>query len=287
MNTNQATEANTIAEIAQEATDRSEMIYADTSTDGSLAVHQTVYRDQAGAERVDHSTHEHTLREPHRPRGTSQVRNVESLIALAEILKDREYGSAVAFSDLDRRRITMINNFIGGWGDHRIEYETTPTPEWAAWNAHDDRWMNQAAFAEMLQDLRHTIIDPDAADIVQIARSFTATKTAQFEGGVRLQSGDVQFSYVEDTKASSGGVVEIPETITLNLNLFRDSRSASEVTLEFRYDATPDGLRLGYRIAQKEQLIEDAWDELVDQAKVGLPCQVIDGPAPAPVNALD
>lgn len=287
MNTNpnhgQTTEANALAQIAQDATERSEMIYADTSADGSLAVHQTVHRDRDGAEQVDQSTHEYTLPAPYRQRGTTQVTNVESLIQLENRLAT---ASSTSFSDLERRKITTVLNY-DGWGDHRISYSTQYTPEFNDWLTHDGQWMRQGDFAELLQDLRHTIVSPPAAEIVQIARTFSATRTSTFESGVRLQSGDVQFSYVEDTKAQSGGTVEVPEEINLWIKPFRDSREAEEVTLEFRYNANNDGLRLGYRIARKTELLERAWAALVEQASTGLTSIILDGPAPDIVKHMD
>lgn len=282
------TEAKAVADLALDTTDRAQTIIAGTTDHGeALTISQTVRRSMDGSETVERRTNEYTLAAPFRPRGTTNVRSVDSLIKIADMFAEEQPGRQVAFNYLDQRSITVIHNYLGGWGDHRAVYVTEPTPEWAAWQELDGRMMNQTTFAELLQDLRHTIVEPDAADIVQIARTFTATKKAHFESGVRLESGDVQFSFAEETQAKAGprgGTVEIPETITLNLPLFRDSFTTSKVTLEFRYDASPDGLKLGYRIERKAALIETAWAELVDQAKDGLKCEVLDGPAPASVD---
>ena len=274
------TENDTIAELAIQTAERAQIITPEIDGDGfmSLKVRQTVTQD---GEEVHHHTHEGMLDMPFRPRGTTQVTNVESLIQL----ENRKATTAtMSFSDLKQRKITTVLNY-DGWRDDRIEYGTEFTPEFKTWANANGKMMSQVEFAEMLQDLRHTIIDPQAAEVVQIARTFTATKTANFESGVRIQSGDVQFSFVENTKAQSSGTVEIPETITLFLPIFRDSRTAVEVQLDFRYDVSDRGLRLGYRILQEEALLENAWGELVEQARAGLQSMVLDGPAPTRVTA--
>lgn len=280
------TENRVVADLALDTTDRAHTVWAEADDVGNLVAHQTVHRAGYGTEHVDVRTHEALLAAPHRQRGLTNVTSVDSFTRLTNRLGDE---NTVVFADLQRRSLTSVLNYEGGWGDHRIAYSTLPSPEWEKWTAADGKWMNQRAFAELLQDLRHTITDPDAADIVQIARTFTATKSARFESGVRLQSGDVQFSYVEETRAKSGpsgGTVEVPEEITLTLPIFRDSDVPSVVDLEFRYDASEDGLKLGYRILRRDEVVEAAWNGLVTRAREAVVASVVDGPAPDPVSPI-
>ncbi|AKF28225.1 hypothetical protein YH66_12055 [[Brevibacterium] flavum] len=285
-NENEDTENGVVMDLALSIADRSEEIIAgsEDSVLAPIAVHSTVHKQD---ERLDFRTHEKFLADPIRRRGTTFVKSVESLKQLEGILlAGEEDNAAVTFSDLKERKITTVINFAS-WKDHRIQYSTDFHPDFAMWLKLNDQFMNQMMFAEMLQDLRHTIVEPTAADVMQIARTFTATKTAEFESGVRVQSGDVRFSYVENTKAKTTGEIEIPEQIILRLPIFRDSIEPIHVHLDFRYDANENGLKLGYRILNLEFLVEGAWAALVEQAQEGLQSPVLDGPAPAAVQAWE
>ncbi|MEY8565157.1 DUF2303 family protein [Corynebacteriaceae bacterium 7-707] len=286
----------TIANLAKDTVDRSESIFPSfDDVDGILNATQTVYRIGGGAEKIKVSTHENLLPRPFRARGTSYVTSVSSFVEMTGRFGTQE---TIVFNDEEKRSLTAVLNYAHdvddhdprGWGDHRVEYTALHSPEWKKWAAADGRLMTQRDFAEMLQDLRHTIVDPTAADIVQIARTFTATRTANFESGVRLESGDVQFSYVQETRAKagpSGGTVEVPEEIILSLPIFRDSDAPTEVVVEFRYDASERGLHLGYRIRQREELVDAAWAGLKTQAVDGVTVPVVDGPAPSVVTPME
>lgn len=279
-------DAETIAHLAADTVARSQIKFPDTTDDGgALIVHQTVYRDRDGAEQIDFSTHEYTLQGPYRLRGTTQVAHVDSLVKLENLTVDNP-SAAATFLDRERRTITTVANYLG-WGDHRIAYQAEYSPDFAKWLKHDNEWLTQTAFAELLQDLRHTIIRPDAADVMQIARTFTATKTAEFESGVHTQSGDVQLSYVENTQARSGGTIEIPEIITIRVAPYRDSLELVDIDLDFRFDAGKNGLRLGYRILRRDEVLEHSWETITAHATENLRSETFVGPAPYPITPLD
>lgn len=276
---NDGTENGVVAELASMTAQRSEEIIAgsEDTVVAPIAVHSTVYKND---ERLDFRTHEKFLEEPARRRGITRVRSVESLVKLENrYVQDQ----SITFTDLEKRTITTVIDF-DCWKVDRISYSTDYHPDFKEWLRLNDQWMSQLQFAEMLQDLRHTIVEPRAADVMQIARTFTATRTANFESGVRTQNGDVQFSYVEETRANSASLVEIPETIILNLPIYRDSTNPVQVHLDFRYNAAKDGLKLGFRIMNVDHLLEGAWDALVEQASEGLKSMIVEGPAPEAVQ---
>lgn len=283
------TEAQTIIDTAKDTVDRAQLVEPGALATGSLAIFQTVHRAADAAETVHTRTHEEALEQPHRQRGTTRLDTVDSFVALSNRLIDTFPAikpHPAAFLDREHRTITTVLNYENGWGDHRVEYRAGYHPDFEKWLYTDAQWMKQDAFAMLLQDLRHTIIRPDAADIVQIARTFTATRTAHFESGIHLQSGDVQLSYVEETNAKSGGTVEIPEIITLRLAPYRDALELIDIDLEFRFDAGRDGLRLAYRIIRRDEVLEQAWNTIADHATNGLECDTYHGPAPRPIDPI-
>lgn len=284
-------ETQVIVETAQLATARAELLTTDDDISGLLGVYQTILRTGDGGEAVHLRTHEQYLPAPHRPRGGTHVDTVDSFISLAnrslEAFEDEDRAQAAAFLDQDRRRITVVLNYLTGWRDHRVSYEAEYHADFRKWLDADMVWRSQEEFANLLQDLRHTIVKPDAADVVQIARTFTATRTAHFESGVHLQSGDVQLSYVEDTTAAAGprgGTVEVPEIITIRLAPYRDALELVEIDLEFRFKASRDGLALAVRMLRRDEILESAWATIAAHATEHLKCATYTGSAPSQIS---
>lgn len=159
---------------------------------------------------------------PRRAVGSTSVERLESLKALAG--RHWVEDQSTAYVDAAARDVEIVFDDHGafpGWGSHRAIYAPQHTPEFKAWQAINRTGISQEQLAEFLADWQHTIAEPDAADVYEIAQRFEATTTAKFERGARLATGARQLVYVEDVAAKSGEL-EIPESLTLSLRLFTD-----------------------------------------------------------------
>jgi uncharacterized protein YfdQ (DUF2303 family) len=219
---------------------------------------------------------------PRRKRGTVTVRTVDSFATYWA--KHRDAGSEV-YADRDRINITAVLDAHQGdpagarWEDHRLILQLRHTDAWNAWTKYNGQTMPQAAFAEFLEDWRHLIRTPDAATMLELAQSFEATTKASFAGGTRLQSGQRQLSYVEDTTASGGkGTIPIPDTITLAIPVFEGATHADELVARFRYHVDRDGhLTLGYRLNQPTDVLDAAFESVVAEVAERVQLDVLRG----------
>lgn len=150
-----------------------------------------------------------------------------------------------------------------GWGDHTARLVLKASPEWLKWVQASGRLMDQATFAEFIEDNAQNIVEPSSAEILEIAQSLQVKRGVAFESGQRLADGNVQFGYREETTATAGsaGQLSIPATLTLALRPF-DGGEAYKVTAHFRYRLQGSQLTLGFKLQEPTKIREDAFTEI-------------------------
>lgn len=140
------------------------------------------------------------------------------------------------------------------------------TIECARWFGAHSKYMDQEAFAQLVEDGLGEIARPAGADLLELAQSMHASSSASFRSGLRLQDGRVQFSYVEeiDARAGADGQMTIPATITL---VFAPFEGASDMQIEarLRYRIGGGKLTLGVWLIDGEQAIRTAFDDEIDR----------------------
>lgn len=182
-----------------------------------------VTRDNEGDPVVNVADLDQYRESPRLKAGAVVVSRVQSLVDVCA----RHYVANVSTVYVDplARRVGVVFDDHGveapGWRQHRASYVPVVTPEFQAWTGIDNAPIGQEDLAEHLAAWQHTIAEPDAADVYEIAQSFQATVSAKFEQGARLATGARQLVYTEDIAARSGSL-EIPESLTLSVRLFDD-----------------------------------------------------------------
>jgi uncharacterized protein YfdQ (DUF2303 family) len=134
------------------------------------------------------------------------------------------------------------------------------TPDWTLWLGKNGQLLDQAVFAEHIEDGAHCIGDPDPATMLEIAQSFQAHTNVSFKSGSRLTSGETRLQYEEEVNARAGqtGSIEIPDAITLRLQPFEGSPTY-EVLARFRYRLAGGNLKLGYRLIRPDIVRREAF----------------------------
>lgn len=211
---------------------------------------------------------EATLANPRRKVGSYRVHDADSFAAYfakhasvdSEIWADTTEHKLVAV--LDAHAATAEG--LAGHEDHRLSYAVQTTDAWKAWTELDNQLMNQAAFAEHIENRRIDIVAPSSADMLELAQSFQATIGVQFQSSKRLQSGERQLEYKEQVDATAGrsGQLEIPETFTLRLIPF-EGASVFDVVARFRYRITNGQLAIGYQLERPEDVIREAFETVI------------------------
>lgn len=252
----QATEAEAIAAIAQEAAVPSEL---DPDQIFSVTV-------PAGA---DHKVVdlERFLPAPRRARGNDRPATVDALTQHVQRHWDPEVSTIWVHPTSGL--ITAVLNDHGisdqiGWRDHRSTLNLQHTPEWLFWKAKDGSLLNQVQFAEHIEEGLDEIRKPAAAEMLELAQTFHATRSGSFSSANRLHSGEVKVHYDETLEAKAGASqdISVPTEFTLGISPFI-GEDAYEVTARLRWRLDREGkLQLGYKLDRPDAIIRDALENV-------------------------
>ncbi|MFE7128916.1 DUF2303 family protein [Streptomyces sp. NPDC057617] len=209
-------------------------------------------------------TGEQYLDTPKRKAGTTVVRDVPSFMAYFDKHADK---NSELYADVERRTITAVLDAHTGqdarWGRHRLELQLRHTTAWTAWTGMDNRLVPQDKFADFVEDNLVDFVEPTAATMLELAESFEATTTAEFQSSQRLDSGQRKFAYTEDVQAKAGhrGEITIPATLTLALKPF-EGTEPYKVLARFKYRLDKGNLTLGFKIERPEDILAAAFADI-------------------------
>lgn len=234
---------------------------------------------------------DYLLSGPSRRAGSVAVYTSESFSAYVNRFKD---STSLVFSDVIARKFTGVLSYFpegsdagaGEWDVHRVELALRHTPDWDTWAKSNKTEMDQATFAQFLEDNIPNIAEPDAALLVQIARTLEAKVNATFESDIRPDNGSYAFKYAEDVQSQAGrGTIQIPNEIVLALAPFEGS-PLYRVKARFRHKLRSGKLTLWYDMIRVEDVIRTAFGEelrkihdAINAAEMETP--ILHGPAPA------
>ncbi|WP_257138461.1 YfdQ family protein [Streptomyces sp. rh34] len=203
---------------------------------------------------------------PTRKTGTTTVRDAASFHAYFE--KHADIDTEV-YADSDRLTITAVLDAHQAdaprFGGHVLRLSLRETEAWKQWATLDGRLLGQEQFAEFLEDHLPELLEPSAAEMLEIAQSIQGATKAEFQSSTRLSSGQRQFQFVETTTAKAGqkGQLTIPETFTIGLVPF-DGSEGYKLTARFRYRVGRDGeLTLGYKLERPGDIRAKAFQDVV------------------------
>ncbi len=131
-------------------------------------------------------------------------------------------------------------------GEHRAIFTLKDSEEWRRWSGVSGQLHAQATFVRFLEENMADIEAPAGADILELARDFSAQRKVNFSTAYRSQTGDTTFEYaVEVEGRSKTGHIDVPNKFMLRIPLYYGEPPLS-VGAFLRY-AIDDG-RLGIGI---------------------------------------
>lgn len=226
---------------------------------------------------------------PRRPRGRAILHQPADFANYVNRLSDPE--TTTVWCDVDGSSVVAVMNdhasdATAGWRDHTVTLSLHTDTDWALWTNNDDYPVSQHDFAEHIEKCRHTIVEPDAATLLEIVSNFTAKKNVVFRSGVKLTSGDVSLTYDEQTTAHAGsGNIEVPSEFHLMLSPFVGT-PAQPITARLRYRIEGGSLRIGYCLLRPDLVRSIAFEAAVTEVRAALDTeQIFRGIAPSPVTA--
>lgn len=221
---------------------------------------------------------EHILPAPTRKRGTTDLTDAKSFIA---VVKSQKRPETSLYSTINPPSFTAVFNDTAdgaGWGDHRASYVPPLSPEWVTWVAASGRQQTQADFAQFIETNLPDIAEPAGADVLTVARTLEAKKKVNFASGVRLSDGSVQFVYEEDVQGSAQkGQMQIPETFVLAIPVF-EGGDLWRMDANLRYRIQDGGrLTIWYELLRPHKVQEAAVNELRAQISAATDLMMLSG----------
>lgn len=233
-----------------------------------------------GLHKVDLTGPEHTG-QLERKTGTTTVRDAQSFLAYWD--KHHDDASEV-YADSDCLTVTAVldaHQADGArWAQHRLHLALRETEAWKQWLRWNGELMGQEDFAEFLEDHLPELLEPSAAEMLEIAQSFQAAQKVDFQSATRLTSGQRQFQYVETTTAKAGqkGQLTVPEQFTIGLVPFEGSEGY-KLTARLRHRIGQNGLRLGYKLERPDEIRKTAFADVVKTIGEQIDTPVMNGTA--------
>jgi len=140
-------------------------------------------------------------------------------------------------------------------GGHSATYAPRYSEQWVRWQNACKQPLRQAEFAEFIEEVRNDIVTPDAAQLLDIVRTFKASKRVEFDSVVYQPNGDVKLGYEERTeqKGTSG---TLPEQMTLGIPVYYRG-TGYKVPVLVRYKVANGAVMFSLKL-DRADIIEDA-----------------------------
>lgn len=225
---------------------------------------------------------EHTLEQPFRIRAKVELNDAASFIAYINKHKLEETALYGSMGDKPVFVGVIDDNAAGvaAWREHKATYACPLSHEWDTWNSslHNGKAKTQVEFARFVEDNLLDIVEPSAAEVLAVSRTLEAKKAVSFSSGVRLDNGDVQFLYNEETKGTAGkGTIDVPERFTIAIPVFEGGdKYAIDARLRYRISDTGQ-LSMWYELERPHKVIEHATKEVWKAIAEGTSLTIING----------
>lgn len=216
---------------------------------------------------------------PFRASGTRQVSEVTAVL---DELTRRPLtpGKSTLWGDYTSGTVTAVYNDhtvdTAGWRDDLLILNVVKDPDWAAWEKLSGKFFSQEEFGDLIEELLHTVIDPDQADLYEVINSVRASSQAQFESRIDRSDGSQALTYTEEVSASAGKStrqLEVPKTITLRLRPWEGHIETYDIEAWFRLRVNAGNLALAVKLKPTQQILRSAWADMTSKitAQTGIP----------------
>lgn len=148
-----------------------------------------------------------------------------------------------------------------GWRDDKLTLSLTPDRDWAAWHKISGTYFGQNEFGDLIEELLHTVVSPDQAELLEVIDSIRASTSGAFESKIERANGGQKLTYKQEHNVTAGrsGQLEVPQTITLKLRPWENHPETYDVEAYFRTRVSNGTLGLAIKLKPTAQILRDAW----------------------------
>lgn len=220
---------------------------------------------------------------PLRKRATASFMDADSLSAYINAHKIAAQTVILGTFTIDGGKFVSVLDYhaqgetgAANWGQHVASFTPQVTPEWARWNANNDKLLPQVVFANFIEDNLPDIVSPASADLLEIVQDLVAKKSVNFRSSNRLSNGESALVYEEQIESSgtkNRAELKVPNTFTIFVAPFVGCEPVSiDARLRFRIEEN-GRLSFSYILNRPHKVIEAAFKAMRQEiaSKTGLP----------------
>lgn len=189
---------------------------------------------------------------------------------------------SILFADLSSRKIKSIFDYHGpsdpDWCKHSASFNCELSDEWKIWLESNKRKMDQADFANFIENNLPDIIEPKAADMLEMIIDVSANTNVTFKSKYSLVDGRISMQYSEDRADSGNREMELPATFVINIPVFINT-DATELEVKIRNRIRDGKLVLWYELQQPHKEIDLAFRAIVETIKEITDAEILFGTA--------
>jgi len=160
-----------------------------------------------------------------------------------------------------------------GTRKHSCTLQLESSPDWKKWTGIDSRGMSQGEFADFLLEMDHTVIEPDAASIIEIATKLRLESNKKFESKVNMHDGSFTFHF-SDEATQVKNQMKLPENIHVQVSPFRGAKIVN-LPVKVRYRLNEGKLSLFFKVVNPHIAIEEAFYAVVNECELGTSLTVL------------
>jgi uncharacterized protein YfdQ (DUF2303 family) len=164
-----------------------------------------------------------------------------------------------------------------GWCEHVAVYTCPQSEQWKIWTANSGKMKDQETFARFIEENLREVVEPFAADLLQLCLNLDIHKTATFESELRLDNGQRRFRYQEEIRGNTKtGDIDIPTVLGLQMPVFVDGAVFGQPA-RFRYRIESGKLTLGYELIRSNETYTAAVKKVTEEVKAGTEVKLVLG----------
>lgn len=230
---------------------------------------------------------EYLLPNPTRKRANVIITEADSFITYTK--KHSSLDDCMIYAEVDTEAskfnlVAIINDHGDDqpkWRDFRANYAPNISVEWARWIGKNKTPMSQTDFATWLEDNMADVANvpnmPSGADILSMAIGFEANADKRLRSKINLQSGGVQFEFVEDETKETRTSMKVFERFTLGVPVFAGSISAYPLEARLKYRENSGTLKFWYELIRPDRVFKTAVNDELTRIKEATGFTVIHG----------
>lgn len=287
------TEAEAVAEIAEKAEAK---LFAMTDHLGDIRMTVLLNSPQGQKLQSVKGLLDEYRDAPERARGTAAMQTLPSFID--HVCRNKNCDSAVFAdrSDVAKPKMIAVIDYnhpsIGSrvrpaFGVHRISYDFPLSDEWKAWSEHNGVVMQQAKFAEFLENRIVDVCEPHEAEVrthnfatkigcalatptklLELSRGLSLRVGQVVKNRVSLGTGETDMTFATEHQDERGAPLKVPGAFLIGIPVFR-SGERYQLAARLRYRIKEGALVWLYELAQVELLFDAAFEGACEEVKSG------------------